>query len=250
MSDDNPFRCLVQDKLMIGASTNLQTTSVNGKPSEKGSNAIKIIFYILLGIILLILLFLIFWALWKAFSVDKKVKQIVALPPPTCPSGPPGPQGPPGLQGTMGPPGPAGSFNYVGLGVVSGIFADGCIKPAKESQIQIPTLDNGFLLFDKKLPDEGKLSDQLGAINIVQPGVYVMYVSLQLHIQDSSKPVIVRVYKNNLMFGYYEFTQSGSQSFTIANKFNAGDDVRIGIISDDSNNHLVSYGSYMTILAS
>ena len=146
MSDDNPFRCLVQDKLMIGASTNLQTTSVNGKPSGKGSSALKIIFYILLGIILLILLFLVFWALWKAFSVDKKVKQIVALPPPTCPSGPPGPQGPPGLQGTMGPPGPAGSFNYVGLGVVSGIFADGCIKPAKESQIQIPTLDNGFLL--------------------------------------------------------------------------------------------------------
>ena len=47
MSDDNPFRCLVQDKLMIGASTNLQTTSVNNNPSGKGSSAIKIIFYIL-----------------------------------------------------------------------------------------------------------------------------------------------------------------------------------------------------------
>lgn len=249
MSDDNPFRCLVQDKLLTGApmvAVPKQTTP----QQSRGTSVIKIIFYVLLGIILFILLLLIIWALWKAFSVDRKVNNISAMPAPTCPAGPPGPQGPPGLQGTMGPPGPPGSFNYIGLGVVSGIFADGCIKPPKENQVHIPSIDNGFLIFDKKLPEEGKLSDQMGAINIAQPGVYVMYVSLQLHVQNPSKPVVIRIYRNNLMFGYYEFTQSGSQSFTIANRFNAGDDIKIGIVSEDSNNFLTTYGSYMTILAS
>jgi hypothetical protein len=248
MSDDNPFRCLVQDKLMTsspyGSMVKPQTEK---KPTT--TSGIKIFLWILLIVVLLILLFLAIWALIKAFSAEKKIKQ-VTINTSTCPSGPAGPAGPQGLQGVMGPPGPPGSFNYAGLGVVSGIFADGCIKPPRDNIVHIPSLDNGFLIFDRKLPEEGKLSDQMGAINIVQPGVYVMYVSLQLHVQDSSKPVIIRVYRNSLMFGYYEFTQSGSQSFTIANKFNAGDDVKIGIISDDHSNHLVTYGSYMTILAS
>ena len=248
MSDDNPFRCLVQDKLM----TSSPYGSMVKPQTEKNpttTSGIKIFLWILLIVVLLILLFLAIWALIKAFSAEKKIKQ-VTINTSTCPSGPAGPAGPQGLQGVMGPPGPPGSFNYAGLGVVSGIFADGCIKPPRDNILHIPSLDNGFLIFDRKLPEEGKLSDQMGAINIVQPGVYVMYVSLQLHVQDSSKPVIIRVYRNSLMFGYYEFTQSGSQSFTIANKFNAGDDVKIGIISDDSSNHLVTYGSYMTILAS
>jgi hypothetical protein len=249
MSDDNPFRCLVQDKLMTSSSYSSINSQQTNKNTKGGSTALKVILWGLLILVILIILFLAIWALIKAFSTDKKIKQI-NINTSTCPPGPAGPAGPQGLQGVMGPPGPPGSFSYAGLGVVSGIFADGCIKPPKENVVHIPTLDNGFLIFDKKLPDEGKLSDQMGAINISQPGVYVMYVSLQLHVQDSSKPVIIRVYKNSLMFGYYEFTQSGSHSFTIANKFNAGDDVKIGIISDDSNNHLITYGSYMTILAS
>jgi hypothetical protein len=256
MSDDNPFRCLTQDKILTGVPVAYRQPPVQQIPiqvPQKGSTAslvLKIIFYSLLILLLIVLFFLAIWALAKAFSVDKKVKNISALPPPTCPAGPPGPPGPQGIQGTIGPQGPPGSFNYVGLGIVSGIYADGCIKPPKETVVQIPTTDNGFLIFDKKLPDEGKLSDQMGAINIIQPGVYVMYVSLQLHIANPTKPVIVRIYRNNLMFGYYEFSQTGSQSFTVANKFSAGDDVKIGITTDDGNNQLITYGSYMTILAS
>jgi hypothetical protein len=264
MSDDNPFRCLAQDKLMMG--THLmpcyQGPMMQGQASgqasqngsevqqKKGSGTLgKIILYGLLFLLLFILFLLVIWALVKAFSTDNKVKKITIQPTQGTP-GPAGPPGPQGLQGVMGPQGPPGNFNYVGLGIVSGIFAEGCIRPPRENILTIPSIDNGFLIFDKKLPEEGKLSDQMGAINILQPGVYVMYVSLQLHVQDASKPVVVRVYRNSLMFGYYEFTQSGSQSFTIANKFNAGDDVKIAIVSEDSNNSLTTYGSYMTILAS
>ncbi len=271
MSDDNPFRCLVQDRLMCPTGYGINTGYVQApgvvmggqvtsqmptKKTSSGSSALKIIGYILLIIGLLLLFFLAIWALIKAYSTDKKIKQVTVQQGPAGPAGPPGVQGQPGSPGVMGPQGAPGQFQYLGLGSVSGIFAEGCIRPPKDNLLQIPTVDNGFLLFERKLPEPGRLTDQMGSFNISQPGVYVMYVSLQLILNNtscdgtSSKPVIVRVYKNSMMFGYYEFNQTGSQSFTIANKFNAGDDIKISVISDDSSNHLVTYGSYMTILGS
>jgi hypothetical protein len=293
MSDDNPFRCLVQDRLMsssalgsssiqcavpcavtpgyipsYGSASNVpvhstgqgQATGVvagSQKKSSSGSLVLKILGYSLLILVLLLLFFLAIWALVKAFSNDKKIKQVTVQQGLPGPAGPPGAPGQQGSPGVMGPPGSPGQFQYLGLGTVSGIFTDGCIRPPKDNLLQIPTVDNGFLLFERKLPEPGKLTDQMGSFNIAQPGVYVMYVSLQLNLNHSNscdatsiKPVIVRVYKNSMMFGYYEFNQSGSQSFTIANQFKSGDDIKISIISEDSSNYLVTYGSYMTILGS
>jgi hypothetical protein len=121
---------------------------------------------------------------------------------------------------------------------------------ANESRISVPSTDNGYLIFDRRIPETGKLSDNIGNIAIGQDGVYVMYVSLQLHIAESSSPVVVRVYKNNVMFGYYEYTQSGSQSFTVANDFKNGDLIRIAVISDSEANQLMTHGSFISVITS
>jgi hypothetical protein len=166
------------------------------------------------------------------------------------PPGSPGSPGAPGTQGPIGPRGPPGTFYFIGLGAVSGIYTNGCIRVANESRISVPNTDNGYLIFDRRIPESGKLSDNIGNIAIGQDGVYVMYVSLQLHIAEPSRPVVVRVYKNNVMFGYYEYTQSGSQSFTVANDFKNGDLIRIAVISDSESNQLMTHGSFISVLTS
>lgn len=274
MCDDSPFKYALQDKMMpqkqaqipsmltntcymspqgIVPSTNVSmgNTVPNvgsvKKSSTSGWSILKIILWILLILFLLFLFFLVIWALWVAYDNRSKIGQTKTI---QGPPGSPGAPGAPGSQGPIGPPGPPGTFYFIGLGAVSGIYANGCIKVSNESRITIPNTDNGYLIFDRRIPETGKLSDNLGNIAIGQDGVYVMYVSLQLHVMDPSKPVVVRVYKNNVMFGYYEYTQSGSQSFTIANDFKNGDLIRISIISDCEVNQLLTHGSFISVISS
>jgi len=275
MCDENPFKYVVQEKLFTQRPT-LQTavpqlasihsqniatqvpstqmgsgqviSSVVKPPlqlSSSSSYILKIFGWIMLIIILIVLLFLIIWALVVAYSSKKQVDQIKIT---QGPAGPVGSQGLPGMQGPIGPPGPAGSFNFIGLGTVSGLYSDGCVKVPHENKLTVPNTDNGFLLFDRRIPEEGRLSDNLGNIVIGKDGVYVMYISLQFQINDTSNPIVVRVYKNNTMFGYYEYSLSGSQSFTIANRFNQGDQIRISVISDSQTNQIITYGSFVSVL--
>lgn len=255
MCDENPFKYVLQEKIMSQrpvlqpAQAPISNTGVASTVQKKstGSFILKIFLWIMLGIFLLILLGLAIWALYVAYASRNEVKQIKTL---QGPPGPPGAPGAPGTQGPIGPAGPPGTFYFIGLGAVSGLYADGCVKVPHENKINIPNTDNGFLLFDRRIPEEGRLSDNLGNIVIGQDGVYVMYVSLQFRINEPTKPVVVRVYKNNVMFGYYEYVLSGSQSFTIANKFSQGDQIRISVISDSESNQLLTYGSFISVLTS
>jgi hypothetical protein len=215
--------------------------------SPGGWSILKIILWIILILFLLFLFFLVIWALWVAYDNRSKIGQSKTV---QGPPGSPGSPGAPGTQGPIGPPGPPGTFYFIGLGAVSGIYTNGCIRVANESRISIPNTDNGYLIFDRRIPETGKLSDNIGNIAIGQDGVYVMYVSLQLHIAEPSKPVVVRIYKNNVMFGYYEYTQSGSQSFTVANDFKNGDLIRMAVISDSESNQLMTHGSFISVLTS
>lgn len=274
MCDESPFKYVLQEKMMPQRSAQIPSILTNtncipgtvpvtmsatmpvthsvssaGTPQKPstGWSILKVILWILLILFLLFLFFLVIWALWVAYDNRSKIGQSKTV---QGPPGAPGAPGAPGTQGPIGPPGPPGTFYFIGLGAVSGIYANGCIKVGNESRITIPNTDNGYLIFDRRIPEVGKLSDNIGNIAIGQDGVYVMYVSLQLHIVDSSRPVVVRVYKNNVMFGYYEYTQSGSQSFTIANDFKNGDLIRIAVISDCEVNQLLTHGSFISVITS
>jgi len=247
MCDENPFKYVLQEKLM---STKPVTRTIYSKNTEVQSSRTSIwvwIGFIILAILILILIGLVIWALITALGTKSKIDSVQAVP---GPAGSPGPAGPPGTPGSIGPQGPPGSFYFIGLGAVSGIYTSGCVKVPTEHRISIPNSDNGYLIFDKRLPDAGKLSDQLGTVTVGQDGVYVMYVSLQLKIEDEYSPVVVRVYKNNVMFGYYEYSQSGSQSFTIANSYKQGDQIRIAISSNCEKNELLTHGSFVSVLTS
>lgn len=237
---NNPFRLIMQEKMNAAKSP---ITTSNSQESS-GWRILRIIGIIFLILFLIILLILVIWALSVAYRAKSEAESIQTN---TCTPGAPGQNG---QQGPMGPPGPPGTFYFVGLGTVSGIYTGGCIKVANENKITIPCTDSGFLVFDKKLPDTGKISDNMGTISIGQDGVYVFYATLDLHLNDNSKPVIVRVYKNNVIFGYYEFYQSGSQSFTFANNYSMGDQVRISVCSEADNNELITHGSFVSILGS
>jgi hypothetical protein len=241
MCDENPFKYVLQEKLLA---TKPSTSTLYSPNSTSGTSIWVWIGFIILALLLLLLLGLVIWALIVAFGSRSKIDSIQTTP---GPAGSPGPQGPPG---SIGPQGPPGTFYFLGLGAVSGIYNTGCVKVPTDHRVMIPNSDNGYLIFDKRLPEAGKLSDQLGTMTVGQDSVYVMYVSLQLNIHDSSSPVVVRVYKNNVMFGYYEYTQSGSQSFTIANSFKRGDQVRIGISSNCEKNELLTHGSFVSVLTS
>ena len=267
MCDESPFKYVLQEKMnpqypVAQSLPTLQTgqrgpvavpmnVGPGGIPlTQKVSSSwsvLKVVLWIFLILFLLLLFFLAIWALWVAYDNKKSIKQSRAI---QGPAGSPGSPGAPGTQGPMGPPGPPGTFYFIGLGAVSGIFANGCVKVPTENIITIPNSDSGYLIFDRRIPESGKLSDNLGNIAIGQDGVYVMYISLQLHMYDTSKPVIVRVYKNNVMFGYYEYFQSGSQTFTVTNDFKQGDQVRISVISDCTSNQLVTHGSFISVLSS
>jgi hypothetical protein len=241
MCDENPFKYVLQEKLTaVKPPTTMKT--------ESSSNLWTWIGIGLLIFFLLILLGLVIWALSVAYSSRNKISTISTTP------GLQGPPGPPGSMGSMGPQGPPGSFYFIGLGAVSGIYVNGCVKVPTENRVTIPNTDCGYLVFDKRLPESGRLTDQLGVISVGQNGVYVMYVSLQLKINDCNSPVIVRVYKNNIMFGYYEYTQSGSQSFTIANSYIQGDQIRISVASGSGSgsesNELLTHGSFVSVLTS
>jgi hypothetical protein len=234
---NNPFQIIMQEKL--NSAKTVKTSQDSGV-----WRILKIIGIILLVLLLLLLLGLAIWALSIAYSAKSEADQAIRQA---------GRQGPPGAQGTpgvMGPPGPPGTFYFVGLGSVSGIYTSGCIKVATENKITIPCTDAGYLVFDKRLPDSGKITDNMGSITIGQDGVYVVYATLDLDIKEPCKPVIVRVYKNNVIFGYYEFYQSGSQSFTFANNYQLGDKIRISVCSESDNNELITHGSFVSILGS
>lgn len=264
MCDESPFKYVLQEKVMAQpqrqivqvAPTSSQvmstssTKSVQPLPTKTGTSIGKVLLWIFIILMLFLAIVLSIIALIYAFSSNNKIKNIVGTAGPPGPPGPPGPVGVAGTQGPMGPGGPPGTFFFIGLGAVSGIFANGCIKVANENRITIPNTDNGFLIFDRRLPDTGKLSDNLGNIVIGQDGVYVMYVSLQLHIHNNTAPVVVRVYRNNVMFGYYEYFQSGSQTFTVANNFKQGDQIKISVISDCEVNQLLTHGSFISIVTS
>jgi hypothetical protein len=237
-----PGSVAVTHSMTSGASV-----SKSSSVSFGGWSILKVVLWILLILFLFFLFFLVIWALWVAYDNRSKIGQSKTI---QGPPGVPGAPGVPGTQGPIGPPGPPGTFYFIGLGAVSGIYANGCIKVANESRVTIPNTDNGYLIFDRRIPETGKLSDNLGNIAIGQDGVYVMYVSLQLNIVDSLRPVVVRVYKNNVMFGYYEYTQSGSQSFTVANDFKQGDLIRISVISDSEVNQLLTHGSFISVITS
>ena len=281
MCDDSPFKYVLQEKIMsqrpaqniqlpimttntlpLTAQQPVVTTVVPSMTSSgnvasvvspgtvkksSGWSIIKIILWILLILFLIFLFILVIWALWVAYDNRSKIGQAKSV---QGPPGAPGAPGAPGSQGPIGPAGPPGTFFFIGLGAVSGIYANGCIKVANESRITVPNTDNGFLIFDRRIPEAGKLSDNLGNISIGEDGVYVMYVSLQFHIMEHSKPVVVRVYRNNVMFGYYEYTQSGSQSFTVANDFKKGDLIRISVITDSESNQLLTHGSFISVMTS
>ena len=249
MCDDNPFKYMLQEK-MISQRAPVATVPV-ATPSKtnvsSGVSVLKIIGWGLLILFLMFLLFLALWALYVAYSNRSKIQEVQSI---QGPAGPPGSPGAPGTQGPIGPAGPAGAFYFIGLGAVTGIFSNGCVKVPTEGVINVPSTDNGFLIFDRRLPETGRLSDQLGNIMIGEDGVYVMYASLQLNIVEQNKPVVVRVYKNNVMFGYYEYFTSGSQSFTIANDYKKGDQIRIAIISDCAVNQVLTDGSFLSVLSS
>lgn len=238
---NNPFQIIMQEKMNANRSTAPKTS---GDSNSGGWSVWKILGIAFLILILVILLILIIWALSVAYKAKSEAESAANS---VCGQGQPGQNGQPG---PMGPPGPPGSFYFVGLGSVSGIYTEGCIKVANDNLINIPCTDTGFLVFDKKLPDSGKITDDRGTITIGQDGVYVVYATLDLNINDEDNPVIVRVYRNNIIFGYYEFYQSGSQSFTFANNYKLGDQIRIGIGSEATNNQLVTYGSFVSILGS
>jgi hypothetical protein len=248
MCDDSPFKYVLQERMIPRpVSTTVPVPAIPKKTGGTGSLIIKILLWGMLIVFLLVLLALVIWALWVAYDSRKKIQQVKAM---QGPPGPPGSPGSPGSQGPIGPAGPPGTFYFIGLGAVTGIYSNGCVKVSNENRIKIPNSDIGYILFDRRLPESGKLSDNLGNILIGQDGVYVMYVSLQLQMNDSSKPVVVRVYKNNVMFGYYEYLQSGSQSFTIANDFKQGDQIRISVVSDSETNQLLTHGSFISVLSS
>jgi hypothetical protein len=263
MCDENPFKYALQEKIMSQRPTLQNITScaqpvsctqsnssyVPPSPMKKSStpNLLKIFGWIMLILFLIVLFFLAIWALVVAYSNRNKVNKISVT---QGPPGSPGSPGSPGIQGPIGPPGPPGTFNFIGLGAVSGMFSDGCVKVPHENKIVVPNTDSGYLIFDRRIPEDGRLSDNLGNITISKDGVYVMYVSLQFEINDHKNPVVVRVYKNNVMFGYYEYILSGSQSFTIANRFNQGDQIRISVISDSQSNRMITYGSFISVLNS
>ena len=236
MSDpNNPFQIIMQEKMRNARSPLL--------PEKKeGWGVLRIIGIILLILLLLLLLGLSIWALTVAYSAKREAESASNN---SCTQGPPGQSG---SQGPMGPQGQPGTFYFVGLGSVSGIYTSGCIKVPNENVITIPCTDIGYLVFDKRLPDNGKISDNEGTITVGQDGVYVVFTTLDLNINDSTNPVIVRVYKNNILFGYYEFLQSGSQSFTFSNNYKLGDQIKIGIVSEADNNQLITHGSFVNIL--
>lgn len=236
---NNPFQLIMQEKLNARAPVPVKSDTESG-----GWRILRILGIVFLILFLIILLGLVIWALTVAYRAKSEVESIG---PNQCQQGPPGQNG---SQGPMGPAGPPGTFYFVGLGSVSGIYTGGCIKVPNENKITIPCTDNGFLVFDKRLPDSGKITDNMGTINIGQDGVYVVYATLDLHLNDTCKPVIVRVYKNNIIFGYYEFYQSGSQSFTFANNYKLGDQIRISVCSEADNNELITHGSFVSILGS
>jgi hypothetical protein len=251
MCDESPFKYVLQEKITsqrLAPQPMSQPVATSTKKS--GISVWKILLWMLLIFFLILIFFLAIWALWVAYSNNSKLKQLRSLQGPPGPPGAPGAPGIPGTQGPMGPLGPPGTFYFIGLGAVSGIYANGCVKVANENKITIPNTDNGFLIFDKRLPENGRLTDQLGNIVIGQDGVYVMYLSLQLHIMETTKPVVVRVYRNNVMFGYYEYFQSGSQTFTVVNNFKQGDQIRISVISDSEFNQLITHGSFISIMSS
>ena len=242
MSDpNNPFKIILQEKL------NASKNPIQFKSDEE-STGWKIVKYILIGLLILfliILLGLVIWALTVAYKAKNEADSIAQNTP--SGSSTPGPQG---CQGPMGPQGPPGTFYFVGLGAVSGIYVNGCVKIPTENKIVIPSSDYGTLVFDKRLPDTGKITDNQGNIFIGQDGVYVVYATLDFNINSNCDPVIVRVYKNNIMFGYYEYFQSGSQSFTFANNYKAGDQIRISVCTEADNNELITHGSFVSILGS
>jgi hypothetical protein len=245
MCDENPFKQVLQNKL-----ASVSQAQIVGQPISQTSSTPTwvIVLLIVIFILLLIMLGLAIWALVVAYRARNKADSLSVV---QGPQGAPGPQGLPGSPGTMGPPGPAGKFTYIGMGAMSGLYTDGCVKVPNESKLTIPVQSESFLLFDKRMPDpNGRLTDQMGTIAIGEDGVFVMYVSLDMKIHDTSKPVTIRVYKNQLMIGYYEYYQNGSQSFTVTNSFQKGDQVRISVIATNDNDELVSYGSFLTILAS
>jgi hypothetical protein len=238
MSEPNPFQVIMQEKLNATRSP----IATKSDQDSSGWRILKIIGIIVLILFLIILLALVIWALSIAYKAKSEAETQSS-----CQQGTPGATG---QQGPMGPPGPPGTFYFVGLGTVSGIYTAGCIKMGNENKITIPCTDGGYLVFDKRLPDAGKITDNLGTITIGQDGVYVVYATLDLLMNDSSKPVIVRVYKNNVIFGYYEFVNSGSQSFTFANNYKLGDQIRISVVSEADNNELITHGSFVSILGS
>lgn len=239
---NNPFQIIMQEKLSSGrAPTRI---SDNSKSNGGGWSILKILGIIFLVIALIILFILVIWALTVAYRAQSEALNNAGQ---QCAQGQPGQNG---QQGPMGPPGPPGTFYFIGLGSVNGIYTGGCIKVPNDNKITIPCTDNGFLTFDKRLPDNGKITDNTGIINIGQDGVYVVYATLDLNINDPTNPVIVRVYKNNIIFGYYEYYQSGSQSFTFANNYKLGDQIRIGVCSEADNNELITHGSFVSILGS
>jgi hypothetical protein len=238
MSDENnPFKIIMQEKF------NSSKTVGAKEPESSGWKILKWVGIGFLVFFLILLLGLIIWALVVAYQAKNQSISNSQ----NCPAGPPGANG---SQGPIGPQGPPGTFYFVGLGAVSGIHANGCIKVPNEGKLTIPNTDNGFLVFDKRLPDNGRLTDNLGVITIGQDGVYVMYVTLDFHLLECSKPVIAKVYKNNTMFGYYELHSSGSHSFTFSNNYQQGDQVKISVISDSESNQLISYASFVSILGS
>jgi hypothetical protein len=239
---NNPFLDILQQK-MSNSGTLPTRPSDNSKGNSGGGgwSILKILGIIFLIIILIILFILVIWALTVAYRAQSEALGN---------TGQPGPPGQNGLQGPLGPPGPPGTFYFIGLGSVNGIYTGGCIKVPNDNKITIPCTDNGFLTFDKRLPDNGKITDNTGIINIGQDGVYIVYATLDLNINDPLNPVIVRVFKNNVIFGYYEYYQSGSQSFTFVNNYKLGDQIRIGVCSEADNNELITHGSFVSILGS
>jgi hypothetical protein len=238
MSDpNNPFQIIMQEKMRAGRSP-LQLMPEKGE----GWSILKIVGIIVLVLAGLILLGLSIWSLTVAYNAKSEAQSALNN---SCSQGPPGQNGSPG---PMGPQGQPGTFYFVGLGSVSGIYTGGCVKVPNENVITIPCTDTGYLVFDKRLPDSGKISDNEGTITVGQDGVYVVFATLDLDMNDSTNPVIVRVYKNNVIFGYYEFYQSGSQSFTFSNNYKLGDQIKIGICSEADNNQLVTHGSFVSIL--
>jgi hypothetical protein len=239
MSDENnPFKIIMQEKLNSSKTVNAKETESTGWKILKWVGIGFLIFFLILLFILII------WALSVAYQAKNEAQSNAQ----NCQQAAPGAPGAQGVQGPQGPQGPPGTFYFVGLGAVSGIYTSGCVKVPTEGKLTIPNTDHGYLVFDKRLPDNGRLSDNMGTVTIGQDGIYVMYVTVDLHLLECCKPVVVRVYKNNTMFGYYEFHNSGSHSFTFANNYLQGDQVKISIISDSDSNQLISHGSFVSVL--